>query len=185
MPTDPAGPAAPAPLRIERFDPTRHDRDGFDCGTARLDNYLKRTARKQQADDMTRIYVAVAEGTMEILGYSAINLGMMTVDELAKRPRGTPAHGELPILFLGQIAVSRRAQGQGIGSILMHHVFEKTRIIADQAGCFALVLDVLQDGGEQAFRRRHDWYADFGFQPFASNPARMFMTVQQIRRITD
>ena len=170
-------------LRIEDFDPARHDRAGFSCGVERLDNYLKRTARKQQKADMTKVYVVVEHGGTAIPGYHAINLGMMDVDELAKRPRGAPDHGELPILFLGQVAVSEDAQGRGLGSILMHHVFGKADAIAKQAGCFAIVLDVISDGDEVAYKRRLEWYAEFGFQSFASKPSRMFMTMKQVRLI--
>jgi len=70
------------------LDPNLHERAGFSCGVARLDNYLKRNAKKQQKDDMTRVYVIVENGHKTILGYHAINLGMMNVDELSKRPRG-------------------------------------------------------------------------------------------------
>ena len=172
-----------SPLRIETFDPPRHERDGFDCGVARLNNYLKLSARKQQKDDMTRVYVARADRDTKILGYHAINLGMMNVSALERRPRGTPDHGEIPVLFLGQVAVDQMAQGLGIGGILMHHVFEKAAVIADQAVCHAVVLDVMSDGGEAAFEKRKDWYRSFGFQSFASNPARMFMAMKQIRQI--
>ncbi len=177
MPTDSSD------LRIEHFDPARHNRAGFSCGVDRLDNFLKLNAKKQQKDDMTRVYVAVEEGSADILGYHAINLGMMNAGELAKRPRGAPDHGELPILFLGQVAVSEDAQGQGLGSILMHHVFAKADAIAQKAGCFAIVLDVMSDGDVLAYQRRIDWYAAFGFQSFASNPSRMFMTMKQVRLI--
>lgn len=172
-------------LRIEHFDPARHDRAGFSCGVERLDNYLKLSAKKQQQDDMTRVYVAVEDGGTEILGYHAINVGMMNVDELTKRPRGAPDHGEIPILFLGQVAVSEAAQGQGIGSILMHHIFEKACKIADEAGCFAIVLDVMSDGDDDAFERRKAWYSAFGFQTFVSDPARMFMVMKQVRALVE
>ena len=92
-------------------------------------------------------------------------------------------HGELPILFLGQVAISENAQGYGLGSILMHHVFAKAHAIALKAGCFAIVLDVMSGGDELAYQRRIDWYAAFGFQSFASNPFRMFMTMKQVRLI--
>lgn len=170
-------------LRIERFDPARHDRAGFTCGEDRLDNFLKLSAKKQQRDDMTRVYVAVEDGQTKILGYHAINVGMMDAGALEKRPPGAPDHGELPILFLGQVAVRTDAQGFGIGSVLLHHVFEKACRIADEAGCFAVVLDVMGDGGDEAFNRRLSWYKGFGFQSFASNPARMFMTIKQIQKI--
>lgn len=170
-------------LRIERFDPDHHDRAAFTCGVGRLDHFLKLNARKQQKNDLTRVYVAVKDGATVVLGYYAINVGMMNVDELDKRPRGAPRHGEIPVLFLGQVAVSESAQGQGIGSTLMHHVFLKAQNISTEAGCHAIVLDVMSDGDEAAFRKRVQWYAAFGFSPFASMPARMFMTMSQVRGV--
>ena len=175
MPTD-----LPA-LRIELFDAARHDRAAFDCGVDRLNNYLRFTARKQQRDDITRVYVVVEEGNAPILGYHAINLGMMDVDEMTRRPRGAPDHGEVPVLFLGQVAVDKTAQGRGLGGILMHHVLEKACAVSDMAGCHAVLLDVIADGGGDALARRKAWYEGFGFAAFPSNPARMFLAMKQMR----
>ena len=170
-------------VRIEKFDPKRHDYKGFVCGVERLDNYIIKTAKKHQSKDMTRVYVVVEDGANKILGYHAINLGMMNVDLLQVRPSGAPSHGELPILFLGQVAIDRNAQGEGLGSILMHHVFQKARVISEEAGCYAVVLDVMSDGGEEDFKRRKRWYELFGFQSFKSHSSRMFMTMKQIRAV--
>ena len=172
-----------SPLNIERWNPALHDRSEFDCGVERLNNFLHLSAKKQQKDNMIRVYVAAAQGDTKILGYHAINVGTMNVAELAKKPRGTPPHGEVPVLFLGQVAVDRQVQGLGVGSVLMHHVFEKACVVADEVGCHAVLLDVMSDGGDDAFAKRQQWYEEFGFQSFASNPARMFMTVKQIRQI--
>ena len=176
-------PTEPSALRIERFDPARHDRADFDCGVSRMNNYLKLSAKKQQKDDMTRAYVAVEDESARILGYHAINMGMMNVDELKRRPRGAPDHGEVPVLFLGQVAVDKTAQGRGLGGILMHHVFEKACVVSDVAGCHAILLDVISDGGEKAFARRKAWYESFGFASFPSNPARMFLVLKQVRAV--
>ncbi len=172
-------------LNIEKWNPARHVRSEFDCGVERLNNFLNLSAKKQQKDDMTRVYVAVEQGDTSILGYHAINVGVVNVSEMAKPPKGTPSHGEIPVLFLGQVAVDLKAQGLGIGSLLMHHVFEKASVIAEEAGCHAVLLDVMSDGDEDAFAKRRTWYQEFGFQRFASNPARMFMTLRQIRALTD
>ena len=63
------GERAPAPpgIPIEPFAPGRHDRSEFSCGTARLDNFLRFSARNQQKDDFTRVVVAVAEGSPRVL----------------------------------------------------------------------------------------------------------------------
>ena len=65
----------------------------------------------------------------------------------------------------------------------MHHVFEKACVIADAAGCHAIILDVISDGGEAEFARRKAWYESFGFSTFASNPARMFLAMKQVRAV--
>lgn len=172
-------------VEIRAYDPARHDRAGFDCGVERLNNYLALTAKKQQKIEVTRIYVALKVGHPRILGYYAINTGSMNVDAMPKRHRDMPSHGDLPVLFLGQIAVSKDTQGAGIGSILMHHVFQKAQIVAEEAGCYAILLDVMSDGAEDAFDRRKGWYAEYGFQSTANDPARMFLTMKDVRASLD
>ncbi len=172
-------------INIERWNPGRHDRSGFDCGVERLNNFLNLSAKKQQKDDMTRVYVAVLPDEASILGYHAINVGMMNVAEMAKPPKGTPSHGEIPVLFLGQVAVDLKAQGLGVGSLLMHHVFEKAHVVANEAGCHAILLDVMSEGDPDAFALRKHWYQEFGFQSFASNKARMFMSMKQVREVCE
>jgi Acetyltransferase (GNAT) family. len=178
MPNEIAG------LRIEQFDPSRHERAAFSCGVSRLDNFLRLSAKKQQKDDMTRVYVVVEDGESRILGYHAINLGMMNVDLLESGPKYARSR-RITRLFVGQVAVSEQIQGRGVGSILLTHAFAKAVAIANQAGCFAVVLDVLSDGGEEAFQKRKNWYTSFGFQEFPSSPARMFMTMKQVRLLLD
>ena len=95
---------------------------------------------------MTRVYFVLENGESRILGYHAINLGMMNVDPLEKRSRNAPDQGELPVLSVGQVAVSGQIQGRGV-AILLIHAFVKAVAIANQAGYFAVVLDVLSDGG--------------------------------------
>ena len=170
-------------INIESWNPRRHDRSRFDCGVGRLNNFLNLSAKKQQKDDMTRVYVAVLPGETAILGNHAINVGTMNVVELAKPPIGTSGRGEIPVLFLGQVAVDLRVHGFGFGSLLMHHVFHKACAVADEAVCNAVLLDVMSDGDAEAFAKRKGWYEDFGFQSFASKKARMFMTMKQIRQI--
>lgn len=172
-----------SPIEIRKFDSAAHDRGAFDCGHARLNNYLKTSASKLLKGDFTRIYVAVEPNKSKVLGYHAINFGELDARALAKPPRGAPAHMQLPVLFLGQIAVTKEAAGFGIGGLLMHHVFEKAIQLADQAGCWAIVLDAVDDDGEEAFQRRLDWYLAFGFQTMPSRRGRMFMAMKAVRAV--
>ena len=47
------------------------------------------------------------------------------------------------------LCVVQRSQSFGVGSLLMHHVFEKACVVANEAGGHAIILDVMSDGGEK------------------------------------
>ena len=116
---------------IEPFDPGRHDRSDFSCGTVRLDNFLRFSAKRQQKDDFTRVYVAVAEGAPKVLGYYAVNAHAIAIDDLgADRPRRAPRAGSIPALYLSMIAVDRIWQGKGLGSDLAIDALGRARSVA-------------------------------------------------------
>lgn len=173
----------PQRIIIEPLDPTKHDRAAFSCGTARLDNFLKRTARKQQTGDFTRVWVATDGGRASILGYYALNAHALEGDDLpAHLIRNAPRHGGIPAVYLSMIAVDRRHQGQGIGRILLVDALKRAAMAADQVGLKAVVLDVIEDGGAEITERRQAFYAAMGFQSLPSRPLRMFISVETVRK---
>ncbi len=181
MPGDGEGSSVPR-IVIESFDPGRHDRLGFSCGTDRLDNFLRLSARKQQKDDFTRVFVAVVEGSTEVLGYYALNAHAVATDELgADRPRRAPRTGSIPALYLSMIAVDKHHQGMGLGSDLAIDALGRALSVAGEVGLKLVVLDVIDDGGEEVFGRRREFYRRLGFQSFEDRPDRMFITIDTIR----
>ena len=171
---------------IESFDPGRHERSGFSCGTERLDNFLRFSARKRQKDDFTRVFVAVAEGSPRILGYYALNAHAVATGELgADRPRRAPSTGSIPALYLSMIAVDRSRQGMGLGSDLAIDALYRARNVAGEVGLKLVVLDVIGDGGKEALARRMEFYRRVGFQSFQDRPERMFITIDTIRAMLD
>jgi hypothetical protein len=69
---------------IEPFDSVRHDRDGFSCGIAAIDNYFHKTANKLAKADNIRLYVMVApEGA--VMGFYAINAHAVSYEALPPR----------------------------------------------------------------------------------------------------
>ena len=181
MPGDGEG-ASVSRIVIKPFDPGRHDRSGFSCGTARLDNFLRLSARKQQKDDFTRVFVAVAEGSPEVLGYYALNAHAVATEELgADSPRRAPRTGSIPALYLSMIAVDERRQGMGLGSDLAVDALGRALSVAGKVGLKLVVLDVIDDGGEEVFARRMAFYRRLGFQSLEDRPERMFITIGTIR----
>ncbi len=170
--------------RIEPFDPRRHDRAAFSCGVPRLDNFLHLSAKKQQKDDFTRVFVAVADGPPRVLGYYALNAHAVSIDEIGPdRPRRVPNTGSIPALYLSMIAVDQRVQGRGLGTDLVIDALGRACEISNEVGLKLIVLDVIDDGGSAAFLRRRDFYRSLGFETFSDCPERMFMTMGAIRQM--
>ena len=181
MPGDDEGPTL-GRIVIEPFDPGRHDRAGFSCGTDRLDNFLRFSARKQQKDDFTRVFVAVAEGSPEVLGYYALNAHAVATEEFgADHPRRAPRTGSIPALYLSMIAVDERRQGMGLGSDLAIDALGRALNVAGEVGLKLVVLDVIDDGGKDVFARRMAFYRRLGFRGFQDRPERMFIAIDTIR----
>ena len=67
---------------IEPLDPGNTIERLFSCGVGRLDNFLKRTARKQQAGDLPRIWFATESGQTGIVGYCALSAHFIECDDL-------------------------------------------------------------------------------------------------------
>ena len=176
------GREADSVIVIEPFDPARHERSGFSCGTERLDNFLRFSAKKQRKDDFTRVFVAVAEGSPKILGYYALNAHAAATGELGTdRPKRAPNTGSIPALYLSMIAVDRSWQGRGLGPDLAIDALGRARNVAGEVGLKLVVLNVIGDGGSDAFARRMAFYRRLGFRSFQDRPERMFIAIGTIR----
>ncbi|MFM9104238.1 MAG: GNAT family N-acetyltransferase, partial [Cyanobium sp.] len=111
-------------VRIEAFDPGLHDTKDFRCGSDSQDNFLRRTAKRQQRDGYTRLYVATDAAQVDepraCLGFYAINAHATGVADVPSdaAPRA-PRSNLIPGVFLSHLAVDRRHQGQGLGRILL------------------------------------------------------------------
>jgi GNAT superfamily N-acetyltransferase len=169
-------------FRIEPFDPKSHDRTAFSCGVDQLDNFLKRTARKHQKGDFTRVWVAVWPPDQSVLGYYAINAHGIEAGDLPETLRKrAPRHGQLGAAYLSMIAADAEVQGQGLGRLLLADALKRVAAVSSDIGIFAVVLDVLDDGDTDAIEKRRRFYERFGFIFFPSQPLRMFLPVQTIR----
>lgn len=168
---------------IEAFEPARHERSGFDSGVARIDNFLKRTARKHQNQDFTRIWVACRPGQSRVLGYYAINSHAVEADELPHHlARSAPRHGSVPAAYLSMVGVDQSLQGHGLGRALVVDAARRIESASHSIGIEAIVLDVIDDGGDEVYGRRKRFYERLGFASFPSRPSRMFIALSTVRK---
>lgn len=170
-------------LIIEPFDAARHDRTAFSCGVAQVDNFFKRTANKLSRADNVRVFV-LCDASATVLGFYALNAHGIDHAELPPRfARNRPGHGTIPAAFISMIGVDQKHAGQGYGGDLLVDALLRIVRIADQIGLAVVVLDILDDGDQALIARRKALYARYGFAPLPSNPLRLFLPIDTIRRL--
>ncbi|MBF0143721.1 MAG: GNAT family N-acetyltransferase [Magnetococcales bacterium] len=140
---------APQPLT------STHLLDGFDCGEASLDEWLKRQALANQSSGASRTFV-VADPEKRVFGYYAMAAGAVTHQTATGNIRRNMPD-PVPVLLLARLAVDRRAQGIKLGVALLQDAVNRAIVVSRNAGVRALLVHALHD---QAKR----FYEHHGFQ---------------------
>jgi GNAT superfamily N-acetyltransferase len=156
-----------------------HDRSGFDCGLPELNLFLKATARQHSEKGISRTFVLTEqEKPAAILGYFTLTLCEVRMDNLPMEyAKKYPQHG-LPAVCLARLAVSRKYQGKGFGSLLLTEAIYRTLLIAEQAGLIGLFVDAKN---EQA----RLFYEHFGFVSLPDHALQLFLPLETLRKIQD
>ena len=172
--------------QIEAFQPGRHDTKNFLCGSDSQDNFLRRTAKRQQRDGYTRLYVVTdAAQTGEpraCLGFYAINAHAIGVADVPfnAAPRA-PRSNLIPGVFLSHLAVDARHQGKGLGRILLVDAMQQCQRAGQILGVRLMLLDVVSSAGEAERARLHRFYASMGFRPLPGHPERLFLSLRALK----
>ncbi|MDO8876783.1 MAG: GNAT family N-acetyltransferase [Pseudolabrys sp.] len=126
----------------------------FSCGQRPLDSFLKNKAKKAVTRSEHRVFCAFLDGTPNVVGYYALQLGTDSVSELpdASKDNYLKNYVAFPAVNLSFLAVDEQFQRQGLGEYLLMDVFEKAAAIAEHAGYFALTLVSMNDGSTAFYK---------------------------------
>jgi GNAT superfamily N-acetyltransferase len=144
------------PQELYRLEPLgrQHDRDGFQCGVASLDAYLKTQASQDMRRKANAVFVLVPQdSTAKIAGYftlCACGLAPGSIPEEARKH--LPRYPQVSATLLGRLAVSAELQGQGLGTILLAAALRKAYENASVIGSSMVVVDALDDRAARFYR---------------------------------
>lgn len=88
-----------------------HDKSGFHCGVASLDDYIQKPARQEVKRRVSRVFVATTvEQSNSIVGYYTLSTLSIELSQLPLAlARKLPRH-PVPVALLGRLAVNQAAQ---------------------------------------------------------------------------
>ena len=151
-----------------------HDRSGFHCGVASLDNYVKKQARQDVKRRISRVFVATrVQQPNKIVGYYTLSSLAIELSQLPQsHARKLPRH-PVPAALLGRLAVDQATQCHGVGKMLLVDAVKRTLAVSDEIAIYALVVDAIDE-------RAQHFYEQFGFSLLSSGHQRLFLPLKSI-----
>ncbi|MDR1922304.1 MAG: GNAT family N-acetyltransferase [Candidatus Adiutrix sp.] len=152
-----------------------HDRAGFISGEAALDQYLKTQASQDMRRGLANVVVAAKPGSNEICGYYTLSAASVDLTDLPESLRGKlPRYGQVPAVLLGRLAVAQKAQGQGLGALLLADAVK--RADRSELGWAALTIKAKHDKAASFYRR-------FGFHSFPHEPLLLWGSRRELKAL--
>lgn len=161
------------PRPIEPTDTT----SGFESGEASLDRYLTDRALTNHLADLARCYVCVDGESNRVVGFYTLSAVAVEHADLPGRGR-RHAPNPVPAVLLGRLAVDRKAQGTGLGRLLVRDAILSTLAAADRIGVRLLIVHALH---EQATA----FYSTLGFRPSPTDPLHLYLLLSDARSSLD
>lgn len=128
--------------RIVPLDPRIHDRQGFDCGNDALDTHIRRHGRQARDAGFASVFVVEHEDDARtIVACYCLSLCELAIDDLPENARrGLPRH-PVPAARLARLAIDRRFQGRGVGTLMLTHALRRCYKASMEVAAFAVVVD--------------------------------------------
>jgi predicted N-acetyltransferase YhbS len=159
--------AAPEPLA------PHHELDGFESGVATLNEWLKRRARRNEADGASRTFVLCTD--RRVVGYYSLAAGsVLHTAATGKVRRNMP--DPVPALLLARLAVDQAWHGKGLGADLLADAVSRAIGAAETIGVRAILVHAISDGAK-AFYEKH------GFRSSPIEPMTLMVTIDEAGRM--
>lgn len=151
-----------------------HDRNGFDCGSAELNDYLRKYARQNHETGGAKTFIAVPpDEPARVLGYYSISPGAIEFARVPARLTKKLGRYEVPVFRLGRLGVSRSLQERGLGAELLLAAGVRALSVASQIGGVALAIDAKDE-------RAAGWYERFGAARLLDDPLKLILPLAVI-----
>jgi GNAT superfamily N-acetyltransferase len=143
-----------------------HLLDGFVCGEAVLDDWLKRRAMANQLSGASRTFV-VSDQDHRVFGYYAMAAGAVA-HQMATSSVRRNMPDPVPVMALARLAVDIQAQGIKLGASLLQDAVNRAVGVSHNAGVRALLVHAINERAKQ-------FYDYYGFQVSPAHPMTLML----------
>lgn len=151
------------------LDPDVHDRAGFDCGIAKLNEYLRRFAGQHRRMGISSTYVLADSGEPSlVLGYYSLSAAEVDVARLSDSDRKKLPRFPIPCYRMGRLACRTDRRGAGLGRLLVGCAVDRCLQTRKLIPAYALLVDA-KDAGAKAF------YEHYGFTPLGDRAMTLYL----------
>jgi GNAT superfamily N-acetyltransferase len=163
--------------RFEPLDRT-HDRAAFCCQHPEFASYLQHTALQQARRRICAVTVLLVDSPTRIAGYHTLSATALNLGELpTPLAHQYPGYREgVPATLIGRLAVDDGYRGKGWGETLLMNALARS-LSATTTVASALVIVRAID------RQASQFYQHYGFEPFPSDPLRLFLPMRTVARL--
>ncbi len=148
-----------------------HGRDDFDCGTPELNEFLKKFARQSAKLEISRTYVAVNPGQVEVLGYYTLRAGAIGCGDLPKGESKRLPRYPVPIVHLARLAVHKGESGKGLGAFLLVEALGRSLRASEEVGAFAVEVIAKNDPAKR-------FYEKYGFRELVDDRFHLYLSMK-------
>ena len=149
------------------------DLDSFSCGVAPLDDWLKRRARRNEAEGASRTFVCCTG--QRVAGYYSLAAGSVLREAATGAVRRNMPE-PVPVVLIGRLAVDREWQGKRLGISLLRDAVLRTVAAAETIGVRAILVHAISEGAK-AFYEKH------GFRASPLDPLTLMTTIEEAKKI--
>ena len=150
-----------------------HDRSGFSCGVASLDDYIRYRVSQYEQRRFGKTFVGVTPGANAISGYYSIVAGSIPFESMPDGlGRKLPRH-PVPVVLIARLAVDKESQGQLLGEKLLLDSFRRAVILSGNLGIHAVLVEAINDKAASFYRK-------YGFVELKDQPHRLIILLSNI-----
>lgn len=152
--------------------------DGFRCGRAPLDEYIRRYAGQDIKRGLARVFAATPEVELQRLaGYFTLSAASVSAVDLPEALRRKLPRYPLPVALLGRLAVDTSFQGKGLGGILLADALLKVARASRVLAVAGMIVDA-KDEVAAAF------YRHYGFVDLPGQPGRLLLPAKAFPEVS-